>query len=67
MYSVVHFVNQFFAGLGGEDRAGTPVRVLKDLSPVTRALQSQLAEQAQVAATIYCGDNYIHEHPEEAK
>ncbi len=67
MFSVVHFVNQFFAGLGGEDRADTPVGVLKDLSPVTRALQSQLAEQAQVIATIYCGDNYIHEHPEEAK
>ena len=52
MFSVVHFVNQFFAGLDGEDRAGTPVGVLKEPSPVTRALQSQLAERAQVVATI---------------
>ncbi len=67
MFSVIHFVNQFFAGLGGEERAETPVGVLENPSPVTRALQSQLVKQARVTATIYAGDNYIHEHPEEAK
>jgi glycine reductase len=67
IFSIVHFVNQFFAGIGGEDKADTPVGVLEKPSAVTRALQSQLAEQARVTTTIYCGDNYFHEHPEEAK
>jgi betaine reductase len=67
MFSIVHFVNQFFSGIGGEDKADTPVGVLEKPSGVTRSLQSQLAEQARVITTIYCGDNYFHEHPEEAK
>jgi glycine reductase len=67
MLSIVHVVNQFFAGIGGEDKADTPVGVLDDASGVTRGLQTQLGKQAQVIGTIYCGDNYFHEHSGEAR
>jgi glycine reductase len=66
MLNIVHVVNQFFAGLGGEDKADTPVGVLEQPSAVTRALQSQLGGQARVTATLYFGDNYFHEHTSEA-
>ena len=29
MTTIVHVVNQFFAGLGGEDKAGMPVGVIE--------------------------------------
>jgi hypothetical protein len=29
MLTVVHVVNQFFAGLGGEEKADTPIGVLE--------------------------------------
>ena len=67
MLNIVHVVNQFFAGLGGEEKADTPVGILDGPSAVGRALQSQLGKQAQITATLYVGDNYFHEHKEEAR
>ena len=29
MITIVHIVNQFFAGLGGEEKAGLPVNVIE--------------------------------------
>ncbi|MBI4527319.1 MAG: glycine/betaine/sarcosine/D-proline family reductase selenoprotein B [Deltaproteobacteria bacterium] len=66
MLTIVHVVNQFFAGIGGEEKTETPVGVLEGASGAARGLQAQLGEQANVVATIYYGDNYFHEHPEEA-
>ncbi|MBI2360221.1 MAG: glycine/betaine/sarcosine/D-proline family reductase selenoprotein B [Deltaproteobacteria bacterium] len=67
MVTVVHVVNQFFAGMGGEDKAGVPVGVVEGATGAARGLQSQLGERATVVATIYFGDNYFHEHIDEAK
>ncbi len=67
MFKVIHIVNQFFAGLGGEEKANSPVGVVEEASGAARGLQAQLGDQAKVVATIYCGDNYFHEHIEEAK
>lgn len=67
MVTVVHVVNQFFAGLGGEDKAGLPVGVAEGATGAARGLQTQLGGEGKIVATIYFGDNYFHEHPEEAK
>jgi len=67
MISVVHVVNQFFAGIGGEDKADSPVGVFEEAAGAARGLQSQLGENGKVVATIYFGDNYFHEHKDEAK
>ena len=57
---VVHYLNQFFAGFGGEDSAGTaPVRLEGAVGP-GRALG------LEVAATLACGDDYFGEHEEAA-
>ena len=57
---VVHYLNQFFAGFGGEDSAGmAPVRLEGAIGP-GRALG------LEVTATLACGDDYFGEHEERA-
>ena len=58
---VVHYLNQFFTGLGAEEYAGTgPGKKAGAVGPGI-ALQQALGEGAQVVATVYCGDNYANE------
>ncbi len=58
---VVHYLNQFFSGLGAEEYAGTgPGKKAGAVGPGI-ALQQALGEGAQVVATVYCGDNYANE------
>jgi glycine reductase len=66
MLTIVHIVNQFFAGLGGEEKAGSPVVVVEGGRSSTWT-SAQLGDRGKVVATIYFGDNYFHEHVEEAK
>jgi len=62
MTRVVHYVNQFFAGLGGEEKAGlTPARADGPLGP-GQPLQALLGEAARIVATVYCGDNHFGEN-----
>src|SRR5712691_2084380 len=63
---VVHFVNQFFGGLGGEEHANTAVQVQAELLGSARALQKALGNQAEIVATIVGGDNYMSEQREAA-
>ena len=66
MTRLVHVVNQFFAGLGGEEKAELPVGVIEGSAGVARALERALDEEGAIASTIYVGDNYFHEHKEDA-
>jgi glycine reductase len=57
---VVHYLNQFFAGLGGEEAAGAaPVRLEGAVGP-GRGLG------LDVAATLACGDDFFGEREDEA-
>ncbi|MBI4523532.1 MAG: glycine/betaine/sarcosine/D-proline family reductase selenoprotein B [Deltaproteobacteria bacterium] len=67
MLRIVHVVNQFFAGIGGEEQADTPVGVLDGPAGVARGLQAQLNKEGQIVATIFCGDDYFAEHCDSAK
>ena len=58
---IVHYVNQFFGGIGGEEHANTPFQVKEGPVGPGRALQAQLGERATVVATFICGDNYFVE------
>jgi glycine reductase len=60
---VVHYLNQFFAGLGGEEAAGhEPVRLDGPQGP-GRALA---AAGVSPEVTLACGDNHFGEHETEA-
>jgi glycine reductase len=61
----VHYLNQFFAGLGGEEAAGTqPTRLDGAVGP-GRGLTAAL-EGVEIVATLACGDDYFGEHEEKA-
>jgi glycine reductase len=55
---IVHYVNQFYAGLGGEDSAGIGPRVLDGTVGPGRLLSQLLGDQHQVVATLVCGDDH---------
>lgn len=55
---IVHYVNQFFAGIGGEDAANSgPVRVEGTVGP-GRRLQQLLGDDFEIVGTVHCGDDY---------
>jgi betaine reductase len=66
MIKVMHVVNQFFAGVGGEEKADAPVALADGPVGAARGLQIQFAGEAQIVGTVYYGDNYFHEHNEQA-
>jgi len=64
MVRVVHYINQFFGGIGGEDKAGVGPEVLEGPVGPGRALQNELGDRGEVVATAVCGDNYFAENIE---
>lgn len=65
---VVHYINQFFANIGGEEKADYPaeLRVGEKIGPGL-ALTQQFGEEAEIVATVVCGDSYFNENLEKAK
>jgi glycine reductase complex component B subunit gamma len=58
---VVHYLNQFFGGIGGEDQASIePRRRAGPVGPGT-LLARALGDRAHIEATLICGDNYANE------
>ncbi|HEX2024027.1 MAG TPA: glycine/betaine/sarcosine/D-proline family reductase selenoprotein B, partial [Acidimicrobiales bacterium] len=64
MSRVVHYINQFFAGIGGEDKAGTPPESRPGPVGPGRRLQELLAPDHEVVATVLCGDDHAASGPE---
>ena len=64
---VIHYVNQFFGGVGGEDHANDPPHVVDGAVGPGRALNAALGDSGSVLATIVCGDNYFVENEAEAE
>jgi glycine/betaine/sarcosine/D-proline reductase family selenoprotein B len=67
MLRLGHYLNQFFAGVGGEERANQPPGVREGPLGPGRALQSLLKEDGRVISTLLCGDNYFNEQGEAAR
>jgi glycine reductase len=63
---VVHYLNQFFGGLGGEEHAQAPLEVREGPVGPGRLLQQILGAGATVVATLVCGDDYVAEREEVA-
>ena len=62
---IVHYLNQFFGGVGGEEQAGSPLRAVENAAGPGRLLEQTLADGATVVRTLICGDNHAVEHQEE--
>lgn len=65
MKKVIVYINQFFAGIGGEAAADQKPEFHQGVIGSAKALDAAL-EGARVTHTIVCGDNYFGEHTEEA-
>ena len=66
MFKVVHYINQFYAGIGGEDKANTPPEKRDGFAGPGMALKGALADVAEIVGTVICGDSYFNENEEEA-
>ena len=62
----VHYLNQFFGGIGGEEKASEGPQVKDGPVGPGRAVQDALKERGEVVATVICGDNYFTERMDEA-
>jgi glycine reductase complex component B subunit gamma len=63
---VAHYLNQFFAGIGGEDVANIPPRLQEGPVGSGRLLQQALKNEGTIVATLICGDNYLSDAPDNA-
>ena len=63
---VIHYLNQFFGGIGSEDKADArPAMRDRPVGPGT-ALSRYFGDAAAIVGTLICGDNYFIEHQEAA-
>jgi len=65
---VIHYINQFFAQVGGEEMADYPVEFHtgKVMGPGL-AFKQAFGDEAEIIGTVVCGDNYFNDHIDEVK
>lgn len=63
---VMHYLNQYFASAGGEDKADVPVASCEGSLGPGKRLQDLLGDSAEIVVTAYCGDDYFAQHTDEA-
>ena len=67
MIRVVHYINQFYAGIGGEEKADIKPEVREGVVGPGLGLNGLFKGEAQIVATVICGDSYFNENEKEAK
>ena len=66
-YRVVHYINQFFAQIGGEEMAHIAPELREGFVGPGMALNQAWKGEAEIVKTIVCGDSYFAEHEKDAK
>jgi glycine reductase len=61
---IVHYLNQFFGGQGGEEAANLVPCIQDGAVGPGKLLEQVLGEEARIVRTIIAGDNYAAEHLE---
>ena len=64
---VVQYINQFFAQIGGEEKADIPAELRMEPVGPGLAFNQAWGEEAEVVATVICGDSYFNENLEKAQ
>lgn len=67
MIRVVHYINQFFGQIGGEEMAHIPPEKREGIVGPGMALKAAFKGEAEIVGTIICGDSYFAEHQEDAE
>ena len=63
---VIHYINQFFAQIGGEEKADIEPMLKEGIVGPGLALKAGLGEDYEVVATVICGDTYFGGNIEKA-
>lgn len=64
---IVHYINQFFANIGGEEMAHIePEKRVGKLGPGL-GIEKAFNGEGEIVATVICGDSYFNENLENAK
>jgi glycine reductase len=61
---VVHYLNQFFGGVGAEEHAGAALQARDGSVGPGRLLGPLLGDETRIVMTLICGDNYAVENQE---
>ena len=64
---VVQYINQFFANIGGEEKADYQPELREGIVGPGLAFKAAFGEEAEIVATVICGDSYFNENLETAK
>ena len=64
---VVHYINQFFANIGGEEKADYQPELREGFVGPGMAFNQAFGDEAEIVATVICGDSYFNENLESAK
>lgn len=66
MIKIVHYINQFYGGIGGEEKADVKPELREGVVGPGMALKAGFGDDAEIVATIICGDSYFNENIDEA-
>lgn len=64
---VVQYINQFFAQIGGEEKADIPAELREGPVGPGLAFNQAWGDEAEVVATVICGDSYYAENMEKVR
>ena len=64
---IVHYINQFFANIGGEEKADYQPELREGIVGPGMAFNQAFGEEAEIVATVICGDSYFNENVEADK
>ena len=62
---VIHYINQFYAGIGGEEKADIKPEIKEGFVGPGMALDKAFKDEAEIVATVVCGDSYFNENIDE--
>ena len=66
-YKIVHYLNQFFGQIGGEEKANIAPQVKDGSVGPGNAFNNALGDKAEIVNTIICGDSYFNENKDEVQ
>ena len=61
----VHYINQFFGQIGGEEKADVPPKAVDGSVGVGGQIEEQFKGRIRIVRTIICGDNFAAENTEQ--
>jgi glycine reductase len=65
-YRIVHYINQFYAGIGGEEKADVRPEIREGVVGPGVAFKAAFGTEAEIVATVVCGDSYFASNMEKA-